>query len=131
MTHAALAEGPSLINYATLSFKTSDDVWISLGTLQSTGRNFMSLDLPLTEYTEFKATGTSDIHITGTLAAMEDNDEADVDFDFDEEEDQAAAEQESEKIHSAADKNGRVCDRCSIECDDDERKKRRPEGKDA
>ena len=58
----------------------------------------MSLDLPLTEYTEFKATGTSDIHITGTLAAMEDDDEPDVDFDFDEEEDQAAAEQESKRI---------------------------------
>lgn len=79
LRHAALAVGGSIGDYATISFKTSDGPEVSLGTLRR-DRDYMNLDLPLGEYVEFKATGNTEVHLTGHL--VDDDDLMDDDEDL-------------------------------------------------
>jgi len=91
LRHAALADGSSLGQYATLYFKTNDDQEISLGTLRPERMDFMTLDFPLTEYIEFSVKGNAEVHLCGYLVA-EDEGEIDLEAEDEEEEEMEALE---------------------------------------
>lgn len=57
------------MHYASLFMRTSESPKTFLGTLGSGSMDFMRLDFPLNEYTEFFVEGNSEVHFSGCLAS--------------------------------------------------------------
>lgn len=77
LRQAALTADSNPGDFASISFKTSDSPSYSLGTLRHDRVDFMSLDMPLTEYVEFNVKGNVAVHLTGSL--ISEADELDLD----------------------------------------------------